>query len=123
MEKLVDALKMYYDYLTTQTRKVSEQQQRLLLAAPQEENAAITTVSGTSGSISSAYCQFEDKLQETPVYEPIWRIPEDQPVDSTSTSRIFMQLCAKQSHFSTRAMRHEFLNRYSRIAKAPPMVL
>ena len=52
-----------------------------------------------------------------------WRIPEDQPVDSTITSRIFMQLCTKQLHFSTRAMRQEFLNHYSRIAKTTPMVL
>ena len=51
-----------------------------------------------------------------------WRIPENQPVDTTITSQIFMQLCAKQLHFSTRAMRQDFLNHYSQIVKAPPMI-
>ncbi len=166
VEKLMDALKMYCDYLTTQTRKVGEQQQQVLPVARQEENAAITTIDGVSGVISSVYSHFEEKLRGTPVYEPIfinelaphdryerrkwisgielsfpimlykyvygnhlgtlvyaWRIPEDQPVDSTITSRIFMQLCTNQLHFSTRAMRQEFLSRYSRIVKAPLMVL
>ena len=52
-----------------------------------------------------------------------WKIPENEPVDNTITSLIFMQLSTKQLHFSTRGMRQDFLNRYSRIAKAPPMVL
>ena len=52
-----------------------------------------------------------------------WRIPEDQPVDSTITSPIFMKRCTNQLHFSTRAIRQEFLNHYSLIAKTTPMVL
>ena len=156
---------MYYEYLMTQTRKVSEHQQRLL-PAPVEENAVITTISGAPGSVSSEYCDFEEKLSDVAMYEPIfvnefapsdryerrkwvsgikvsfpimlykyvygnhlgtlicaWKIPENEPVDNTITSLIFMQLSTKQLHFSTRGMRQDFLNRYSRIAKAPPMVL
>lgn len=52
-----------------------------------------------------------------------WRIPNDQPVDNTVVSRVFMQLCNKQSHYSTRAMRREFLDEYNRLAKISPMIL
>ena len=72
VEKLVDALKMYCDYLTTQTRKVTEHQQQLLPVPRQEENAAITTVDGVSCGISSVYSHFEEKLRDTPVYDPIF---------------------------------------------------
>lgn len=166
IEALVDALKKYSDYLAAQTKQVTEHQKQLVPAAPREENAAITTLEGKSGVISMVYSPFEEKLRNTPLYEPIfvnelapqdryqrrkwiagielsfpimlykyvygnhlgtlvyaWRIPTDQPVDNTITSQIFMQLCNKQLHFSTRAMRQDFLSCYRRIARAPPMVL
>lgn len=53
----------------------------------------------------------------------VWRIPEEQLVDNTIVSLIFMHLCFEQSHYSTRAMRQEFFSHYNRLAKAPPMVL
>lgn len=49
-----------------------------------------------------------------------WRIPEDQPVDNTIISRNFSD---QQSLYCTRAMRHEFLGKYRRLAKIPTMVL
>lgn len=51
---------MYCDYLTTQTRKVTEHQQQLLPVPRQEENAAITTVDGVCCGISSVYSHFEE---------------------------------------------------------------
>ena len=61
----MDVLKMYSDYLTTQTRKISEKQQQLLPESHQEENASITTIDGVPGGISSIYCHFEEKLRNT----------------------------------------------------------
>ena len=52
-----------------------------------------------------------------------WRIPEDQPVDNTTVSRVFTQLNGQHSHYCTRAMRRDFLDKYRRIAKLPTMVL
>ena len=52
-----------------------------------------------------------------------WRIPEDQPVDNTIISRNFSNLTDQQSLYCTRAMRHEFLGKYRRLAKIPTMVL
>ena len=87
----------------TRTRKVTEHQQQLLPVPRQEENAAITTVddelaphdryqkrkwiSGIqlSFTIMLYKCVYGNHLG-TLVYA--WRIPEDQPVDSTITSRI-----------------------------------
>jgi hypothetical protein len=72
VEKLVDSLKMYCDYLSTQTRKVTEHQQQLLPIARQEENAAISTINSVSGGISPVYSHLEEKLGDTPVYNPIY---------------------------------------------------
>ena len=52
-----------------------------------------------------------------------WRIPEDESVDNTKISQIFSQLCRKQSFYSSRAMRRDFLNKYSCLAKISKMVL
>ena len=52
-----------------------------------------------------------------------WKIPEGQPVDDTTVGRIFAQLNGQHSHYCTRAMRQEFLEKYRRIAKLLTMVL
>ena len=52
-----------------------------------------------------------------------WRIPESQPVDETTVSRIFTQLNGQHPRYCTRAMRQDFLEKYRRIAKLPTMVL
>ena len=52
-----------------------------------------------------------------------WRIPEDEPVDNTVVSRIFSELCRQQSFYSSRAMRCDFLSKYTRLANVPKMIL
>jgi len=52
-----------------------------------------------------------------------WKIPIDGPVDDTIIGQVFSQLCHKQSYYSTRAMRREFLSKYSQLVKVPKMVL
>lgn len=52
-----------------------------------------------------------------------WKIPENQPLDNTIVSRIFTQLNGQHSHYCTRAIRQDFLDKYRRVAKLPTMVL
>lgn len=52
-----------------------------------------------------------------------WKVPNDGPADSTTVSRIFCQLSGNQLFYSTRAMRQDFLDRYSRIAKISKCLL
>ena len=52
-----------------------------------------------------------------------WKIPEGQPVNDTTVSRIFAQLNGQHLHYCTRAMRQEFLEKYRQIAKLLTMVL
>lgn len=52
-----------------------------------------------------------------------WKIPEDEPVDSTAVSRIFSELCHQQSFYSSRAVSHDFLSKYTRLANVSKMVL
>ncbi len=53
----------------------------------------------------------------------VWRIPEGECVDDTIIAQVFARLCSKQSFYSTRAMRREFLDKYSHLAKISKMVL
>lgn len=48
-----------------------------------------------------------------------WKLPENEPVDSTTVSKIFCKLSDNQLFYSTRAMRQDFLDQYSRITKSP----
>ena len=50
-----------------------------------------------------------------------WKVPK--VVDNTTVSRIFANLNSQQAHYSTRAMRNDFLSSYHHLAKAPKMVL
>ena len=52
-----------------------------------------------------------------------WRIPEDERVDNTIIGQLFTRLCSKQSFYSNRAMRRDFLDKYSHLAKMSKMVL
>ena len=52
-----------------------------------------------------------------------WRIPEDEPVDNAIVSRIFSDLCRQQSFYSSRAMRRDFLSKYTRLANVSKMIL
>ena len=52
-----------------------------------------------------------------------WQVPEDQPVNDTTISRIFAQLNGQHAHHCTSAMRQDFLEWYLKIAKVPTKVL
>ena len=52
-----------------------------------------------------------------------WKLPSDASVDQTEVSRIFSKLTDSQGFYSTRAMRHDFLEKYCHLAKVPKMVL
>ena len=54
----------------------------------------------------------------------LWRIPpEDEPIDNTAVSHVFSELRHQQSFYSTRAMRQDFLSKYSRLANVSKMIL
>ena len=52
-----------------------------------------------------------------------WKIPVDVSPDETIISRIFAHLTQQQSFYSSRAMRQDFVNKYSRLAGTPKMIL
>ena len=52
-----------------------------------------------------------------------WKLPSDASVDQTEVRPIFSKLTDSQAFYSTRAMRHEFLEKYCYLAKVPKMVL
>ena len=53
----------------------------------------------------------------------VWRIPINQPIDSMAVSQVYSQLSSQQKFYSTSAMRREYLNQYSHVAKIPKMLL
>ena len=52
----------------------------------------------------------------------IWKIP-DGPVDQAAVASVFSELTNKQVKYSTRAMRRDYLQKYSRCAKVPKYFL
>lgn len=53
----------------------------------------------------------------------MWKIPADGAIDQSAISKVFSEITAQQSKYSTRAMRSDFLHRYDRIAKIPKYIL
>ena len=51
-----------------------------------------------------------------------WKVPNDSPADQTEVSRVFSKLTS-QSFYSTRAMHHDFLEKYCRLVKVSEMIL
>ena len=45
-----------------------------------------------------------------------WKLPSDASVDQTEVSRIFSKLTDSQAFYSTRAMHHDFLEKYCHLA-------
>ena len=164
VEKLVDSLHAYKQYLCHQCDRVKSHQQ-LPQPVCSETNASLVTVSAKSTN-SSQYQEMMEKLVNLPLYEPLflndiapvdryqrrkwlaeisvpfpimlykyaygsnigtlvyaWRIPEDESVDNTIIAQVFAQLCSKQSFYSTRAMRRDFLDKYNHLAKISKMFL
>ena len=52
----------------------------------------------------------------------VWKTP-DGPVDQTAVSHVFADLTMLQKKYSTRAMRQDFLSKYSRLVKIPKCIL
>lgn len=52
----------------------------------------------------------------------LWKIPEGD-VDQSVTSRLFAQLSFEQKKYSTRAIRNEFMDKYTRLVKVPKYIL
>ena len=53
----------------------------------------------------------------------LWKVPNSGPVDQTEVSCVFSRLTSSQAFYSSRAMRHDFLEKYCRLAKIPKMIL
>ena len=53
----------------------------------------------------------------------LWKIPADGPSDQTAIVHALVDLTSQQIKYSTRALRRDFLLKYSRLTKNPKSIL
>ena len=71
VEELVESMKKYMEYLTTQTDRIKAHQSSTD-PTPQEDKASLTTLPATIEPIPPAYNEVAKKLEEESLYSPVY---------------------------------------------------